>query len=39
MKQELIRFYLQHEKVIIFIGVIILLIIVGQVQESALEMR
>lgn len=39
MKQELIRFYLQHEKTIIAIGVIILLIIVGQVQESTPEMR
>ena len=39
MKQELIRFYLQHEKAIIFIAVIILLVLVGQIQESTPEMR
>jgi hypothetical protein len=39
MKQELIRFYLQNEKTIVIIGLVILAMIVGRVQESTPEMR
>lgn len=39
MKQKLIEFYLQNEKTIVIIGLIILSMIVGRVQESTPEMR
>lgn len=39
MKEKLIEFYLQNEKTIIIIGLVILAMIVGRVQESTPEMR
>lgn len=39
MKQKLIEFYLQNEKTIVIIGLVILAMIVGMVQESTPEMR
>lgn len=39
MKEKLIEFYLQNEKTIVIIGLVILAIIIGRVQESTPEMR
>jgi len=39
MKEQLIKFYLENEKTILVILLLVLAAIIGQVQESTPEMR